>query len=1359
MEKYNINDIDALLTQKKNELETRKQNINSLQQLQLDDESVKETLIEREKQALEELEKEVLSLEDQKATITKNPEAYKIISEYEELENRKKELINQREIQERELESLSVENDSYRMQELSTSINEISRQIDSLDRIMSDLDEDLQMYESRPTQEDVVKEEEPNQEKSQKLIEIETKINDVEIRIEELENKYLDIVNQGLEAKEIIYELAKELSEKYLKQQDRYETLIDNHSEDPKLAEDLTQILEKAKQRQQYYQITSDSLEKEIENDKLSKLSDEVEKARVKVEQAVKEFEEAENNQEGYEEAKNNLEIAQQSLENKDNEFNAFKESKSNELEEIERQIERERINVEQATSSFEAAKVLGNQEEYDFAEASLKQAKERLQRLEEEREKLVEKENKEPKENKKQKKLTPEEIMNLERETLDAESEIIELEEKIKEAQKNRDYFDDKAKEYSDEIVEKTDELIKLIYDSEIEDKKDLNRLERETAQKKLEFAVAKKNKYQNIIDELEKEKSEKQEIVDRNNEKIAGQREATVDDSISEDDLMDDNDNATEDDQTDESSDDNESIPEEDDQIDIDEPSEPEEEPKEIGEAEEEEPKRSPEPEIDEPSTPGIVSEPKEPSEPGVDEPNPEEPRDPEEPGVEEPGVEEPQGPEEPGVEEPRGPSDDEPKDDPSDDEDFTFFDEDEEVMPSELQEILLKIRTNPDEDEAIGVSMRERKRVENANISISKLWKDEIYADQATYAVVSVLTTSVKAGIAWIKKMAAKVMGTAGAKKKLDMVRKNIQDLSDREKKILFTEYMNNNIVSEIALQPINGVIRDEAINYIRENEIRPRVEKQGAIFTSIFETYNIVQDHNLKIAALESGDLTVDDICKELGIKKIDGLTEEVLIEQLEGRKQALVSGMDEKIKLFWKNNRTISKLYNGGGVHGIIEEERATSSKQNLDGRRGAKNRNSDEGYEESKEELRYRKGLEEAVRRGDNEEAMDLFVKIEQLRLSRVEHGVGAIKLGPIPILPTFGADKGTIHYMPIAGELDYRPDPFVRNLMTTVAGTIAIVNSVGRIMDHIEAARVNDHNLGVQSRVQGHGRDLTGHQDEFNDSMKDDVALTGEARRATTEYSDTADWRGQGNYVGHDFPHHSGDNNAYFEVQREINNIRNEVSTGQLSSLDGMREMAVVSSTYRQQFLEILQQSLPEIKKYAADNTQYDYSSFIDSIEKMVNNPNTIDAEYQAMIDTIQTGMELQKETVMTMDEGLLMPILGSGACLALTRMVLGEYKEGPEEEPKDLSEIVADSIEKDNERQNQYERYIEPEEEEYEEEYDDDYEEEYEPLERGEPLPSEDSNDYGDDSFEDDLKDMLDSEGSVDISKGRSR
>ena len=1450
MEQYN-NDIDALLTQKRKELETRKQNISNLEQLQLDDETQKEALIEKEREALEAIEKELLSLEDQKeiaektqdeqpinqdnpsmneiiqmddnakkniisnykehglssfdvvkitetinddefkeeiinnadnydlkkneiaricrsinddefkkqfiinakesgflqeagtetllATICEtinddelkedfvvnfdkeyglyfnngnqickicesikdvdfknmileNPRKYglydehisrilksiqeekevqdeqPINQEYEKAQNRKKILIDRRDKQQRELESLSVENDSYRMQELSNSIDEISRQIDSLDRIMSELDEDLEMVGSRNSFK-----EEPIQEKSEDFIELESKIKEIEIKIEELENKYLDIVDQGLKAKEEIYDLAKELNANYLKQQERYETLIFNHGEeDAELIEDLTQILEKAKQRQKYYQITSESLEKEIDNDEVNKLNSEVEKARLNVEEAVNRFEDAEKetNKEEYEQARINLETAQQVLADKDNELNALKETKSNELEEIEREIEREKINIEEANSSFEAAKVLGDQDEYDFAEASLSQAKERLRVLEERHNKLqsIEEANNLSEETKKPKKLTPEEIMNLERETLDAETEIIELEEKIKEAQKNLDYFDAKAVEYSDEIIEKTNELINLINGNELEDKKELNRLERETAQKKLELAVAKKNKYQSIIDELEKEKAQKKEIVDRNNEILIGQREAVTDNNIDENELVEDTDNSTEEDQSDPSNEDNDGVAtEENDQVDIDNPSNPveEEEPAEIGEPEEE------------PSVPF-----------------------------------EPVG-EEPEVDEPR--VSDEQDDEDIEDEEFSLLDDEEEIYPSELQEILLKIRTNPDTDEAVGVSVRERKRVDNANISLSRVWKDEIYADQTTYSVVSFAPTLFKMGFLGIKKIAAKIMGTAGAKKKLEMVRNNIQNLSDREKKVLFTEYMNNNMVSEIALQPINGVIRDEAINYIREQEIAPRVNKQGAIFTSIFETYNIVQDHNIKIAALENGDITVDDICNELGIKKIEGLTAEILIEQLEARKKVLVDGMDEKIKLFWKNNRQISKLYNGGGVHGIIEEERATSSKQNLDGRRGAKNRNSDEGYEESKEELRYRKGLEEAVRRGDNEEAMDLFVKIEQLRLSRVEHGVGAIKLGPIPILPTFGADKGTIHYMPIAGELDYRPDPFVRNLITTAAATVAIVNSVGRIMDRIEAAHANDHNLAVENRIHKAGDELAGQKDVFDKKVDNDVASTGEARRATTEYSDTADWRGQGGYTSHDLASHTNDNNAYFEVQRQIENVRNQVSNGQLSSADGMQQIAELSTQYHNDFLDILQKSLPDIKRYA-EATNYDYSSFIDSIEKMVNNPSTIDSEYQALIDSIQTGVELQNESIMALDEGLLMPILGTGACIALTGLALGKYKEGPIDEPKDLSEIVANSIERDNERKNQFDRFYVFEEDEYQEDYDENYEEEFE-------------------------------------------
>ena len=83
-----------------------------------------------------------------------------------------------------------------------------------------------------------------------------------------------------------------------------------------------------------------------------------------------------------------------------------------------------------------------------------------------------------------------------------------------------------------------------------------------------------------------------------------------------------------------------------------------------------------------------------------------------------------------------------------------------------------------------------------------------------------------------------------------------------------------------------------------------------------------------------------------------------------------------------------------------------------------------------------------------AVRNGDNEQALEAFIQYEGLKSDETEINRSILR----------GGDRSTgkMYYSPLVGQLDYRDDPFIRDVFTTIAMVGAAVSVANSIHTHV---------------------------------------------------------------------------------------------------------------------------------------------------------------------------------------------------------------------------------------------------------------------------------------------------------------
>lgn len=870
------------------------------------------------------------------------------------------------------------------------------------------------------------------------------------------------------------------------------------------------------------------------------------------------------------------------------------------------------------------------------------------------------------------QQELDSKEIAELERMSLKSEERIDELQERIKELEEKKRSYDELAKESCDEIIIKSQELKELIEKNASKEEKEENKESRTKSLAKLDFANSKIEEYQNLINQLNQEIEEEQSKLDNVTKQISSAREMNVnqnDNDINVNANIDNNNiisptgnDSPNDQDTSNIGGDNSSTDQADDSNDS-------------GSSD-----NSNDTGNDDSGNSDDSNDSGNDDSRSSDDTND-------------------LGKDDSGSSDDSNDSKDDGSEDTDDSDDNDDFDE--EYEPSAMDElkipgIINKLVTDPETGEKIAVSKIDRIIVDSSKISIKQKFAKEFVTDAAIYGVFAYASCAIKA-IPYVIDRAVsklKLWLNPASKIKLEKVAKNYDEvLTEEEKEILLHKFKNNVANSDRSIEGILSVIREKNDKRIRETQIKKRSEKVVKIYNKLLTNYNEAQETQLMIDSLKNGDITVEEICEKLKIKKTDELTKEGLIEKLGEKRERILSTACKDISKFYKLNDKLRELYDGGvGVHSNTESIRAIESRVNQHKTvRFGKDRSTAEGVELREKVDKLGQVLDQAVAQNDNEAALKAFVGIQQENKKAEEVGMTFIRVlkgnlfpAGIPIIPVGKGHIGVGNFDPVAHEMDYRTDPFVRQVLTFAGTMVTLTAAVNNFMENYGLKRVADEQKALEDKLHTQGEQLSGYDQEVIEGMKaqDSLMITGD--KNFHELNDTY-WTDPGNYLVNDPAHHQELAELYSTTQSSYQEIADLLAAGKITPLEAAERHAEITSTLEDITHELFDSAKPGMEEYMRNHPQFDYTALQGALEEFEKHPNALTAENNALMEAIKIGEELASTSVATAKPHWLHDMIGVLGAVTLAHQANKTFGEVPTEEPVSLANLVDKSIEID--------------------------------------------------------------------------
>ena len=597
----------------------------------------------------------------------------------------------------------------------------------------------------------------------------------------------------------------------------------------------------------------------------------------------------------------------------------------------------------------------------------------------------------------------------------------------------------------------------------------------------------------------------------------------------------------------------------------------------------------------------------------------------------------------------------------------------------LDSILADIKCDENGNPFEiDAKIGNTLRA------SNIKASQVFTDELRNTPWTYAVLGIAPAFVKATFAFISKAAAKAkLFFTGKPNVEEQIRERIRQLPREEQETIFREYRGN-----IALQRKEASVVNNAITAEMGRigaEIAERNEAiMSEIYTEVFARYKEAQAYDDAIAQA-----TTDEEKAELTRRKASAL-----------------EGSADLINQFRMLNIETNQL-KSGGIKGQQDDLNAVNSKMNYQGRRHAKLPKYDEEYAELDRHIGELADDEiAAIANGDNERAVKRFVERE------LEYAQNTENRGSL-----FGKRSvGRFDFKPLPVDLDYRPDPFVRNLFSTIAIAGAAISTFNGIQTHLREqqqaidahnqhiADANAHNQATMDQVHTTGQDIADHREVFGEGMKaqaqEDIIgriNTNERYGLDSSAAEYGSWAiNTDTYRQIDDAGHAVAEQMQQQAQTGLNDIANQVAAGTMTQQQALQGLSDLANSTQQSFNELLEQSLPVLQNYIPGHPQFELDGLSQAMQYMVSHPDAISQMNQGMVDVTALGESLggltfdQVQALGNLPSDLATTLFGAASAAALVTNVNSNMQPRPKnkETNSELFRMVEEFSEEQAER-----------------------------------------------------------------------
>lgn len=465
-------------------------------------------------------------------------------------------------------------------------------------------------------------------------------------------------------------------------------------------------------------------------------------------------------------------------------------------------------------------------------------------------------------------------------------------------------------------------------------------------------------------------------------------------------------------------------------------------------------------------------------------------------------------------------------------------------------------------------------------------------ELCSGNYQYNIVHVLPSIIGLGASILRKLSGVLLLTPRGKQVCDEISKRIGELSEEEFQTLYDYYKGSRLKADMNNQ-INMFVLEGLKKYIlgKVEELNNRIE---ACYAELFANLEQIEILEKKI--------------KSLGIPE----EEKELYREEHNR---LIHKTAQDVRIIENCTNEANNLLSSG-LHGIEEDFKAVATKLSYIGMRFAKSHNFNNALQKklAKAELELIEGLDK-----DNDEMIiNGFLTRDQIYYENTEVGYSI-----------FGKrSKGEKYYSPLAERLDYRQDPFIRDLITTIATTTAVVSAVNAYRVHqieaqeiinaqkTEAARVNAVNDKILSDVGSEATKIVETREAIRKGLVAQMHqdATNVAHTAERTGLDQVNWiTGNSTYRAIDDANHAMYNSFYDNMNQQINGIVNNCSAGTITQAEAMNQLAALSSDAQNTFVGVAQNCLDQLRIYAPAHPQYDLHAPIAALEYIVANPTAI--------------------------------------------------------------------------------------------------------------------------------------------------
>ena len=512
-----------------------------------------------------------------------------------------------------------------------------------------------------------------------------------------------------------------------------------------------------------------------------------------------------------------------------------------------------------------------------------------------------------------------------------------------------------------------------------------------------------------------------------------------------------------------------------------------------------------------------------------------------------------------------------------------------------------------------EGLNVQAKTGKRYKVSNIKVSKEFKEELKSGNYLYNIVHLVPAIIKVPIKLIRKAFNRFRYSYAEHKTVATLKERISNLNEDDLKIIWDEYRGTKVIGERYPDILNILLNERMQRYA--------MEKVTSLNSSMEAKYKELFDAKQTV-----------DKCNEI-LSKANAEGNKELVQQVIETRENALNGKAEMIKKLREEYKEANQWLSGG-AHGFEEDIKAATTRLSIVGKRFAKERNLDPEITKRQAEIEQQEM--NAIRNNDDESALNAFIENEVLLSSNTEFERSI-----------FGnRSSGAKYYEPIIVKSDYRDDPFIRDLFTTVATTGAVISTISAINVHgsqademlkahqNEVSQANANNDAIIDNVNEQGAKLVDNSNDFAEGMQAQaegnvVNYTNTMERQTL---DQTSWQvGSSSYRAADDAAHEAYNSMADSVQSRISDVASQYSSGIISKEATLDMLKDISNETQQNLADLYASYLPTLKEYAASHPQFDLHGVEEAMGFVTSHPGAIAKMNEGMVESVQIGENLQ--------------------------------------------------------------------------------------------------------------------------------